>query len=141
MAERCLRSRLEIGARRMPLYFFDLLSAEGLAPDEEGTELSSLDEIQNEAAYALADMLRDEVRATNGNPCWRSDDRRPRQKWSGLGGEVLLPDRARPVGMPTSFSVSDRAADGSFWPQQTFTAILLRTPFYRPSCLCKSLRE
>ncbi|MCP1966778.1 MULTISPECIES: DUF6894 family protein [Bradyrhizobium] len=52
----------------MPLYFFDLLSAEGLAPDEEGTELSSLDEIQNEAAYALADMLRDEVRATNGNP-------------------------------------------------------------------------
>ena len=68
MAERCLRSRLEIGARRMPLYFFDLLSAEGLAPDEEGTELSSLDEIQNEAAYALADMLRDEVRATNGNP-------------------------------------------------------------------------
>jgi len=24
--------------------------------------------------------------------------------------------------MRTSFSVSDRAADGSFWPQQTFTA-------------------
>ena len=40
----------------------------GVVPDEEGTELSSLDEVQNEAAYALAGLLRDEVRATNGYP-------------------------------------------------------------------------
>jgi hypothetical protein len=55
----------------MPLYFFDLLNADELAPDEEGTDLSSLDDVQNEAAYALADMLRDELRATNGNPTAR----------------------------------------------------------------------
>ena len=55
----------------MPIYFFDLVTAGQLAPDEEGTELSSLDDVQNEAAYALADMLRDNVRATMGNPCAR----------------------------------------------------------------------
>jgi uncharacterized protein DUF6894 len=52
----------------MPLYYFDLHDGDGVAPDEEGTELSSIDEVQNEAAYALADLLRDEVRATNGHP-------------------------------------------------------------------------
>jgi uncharacterized protein DUF6894 len=52
----------------MPLYYFDLRDGDGVAPDEEGTELSSIDEVQNEAAYALADLLRDEVRATNGHP-------------------------------------------------------------------------
>ena len=55
----------------MPLYFFDMLNADGMAADDEGTDLNSLDDIQNEAAYALADMLRDEVRATNGNPVAR----------------------------------------------------------------------
>jgi hypothetical protein len=48
----------------MPLYYFDLCDGDGVAPDEEGTELSSIDEVQNEAAYALADLLRAEVRAT-----------------------------------------------------------------------------
>lgn len=55
----------------MALYFFDLLNAGELAPDEEGTELSSIDDVQNEAAYALADMLKDDVRATMGSPCAR----------------------------------------------------------------------
>jgi hypothetical protein len=55
----------------VPVYFFDLIIAGDLAPDEEGTELSSMDDVQNEAAYALADMLRDDVRATMGNPCAR----------------------------------------------------------------------
>jgi hypothetical protein len=55
----------------MPLYFFDLLNAGELAPDEEGTELSSMDDVQNEAAYALSDMLSDDVRATMGNPVAR----------------------------------------------------------------------
>ena len=48
----------------MPLYYFDLHDGNGVAPDKEGTELSSIDEVQNEAAYALADLLRNEVRAT-----------------------------------------------------------------------------
>lgn len=53
----------------MALYFFDLINAGELASsDEEGTELSSMNDVQNEAAYALADMLRDDVRATMGNP-------------------------------------------------------------------------
>jgi hypothetical protein len=30
---------------------------------EVGTDLSSMDEVQNEAAYALADMLSDQLRA------------------------------------------------------------------------------
>jgi hypothetical protein len=55
----------------MSLYCFDMLSTDGLAPDEEGLELSTMDDVQNEAAYALADMLRDDVRATMGNPTAR----------------------------------------------------------------------
>jgi hypothetical protein len=52
----------------MPVYYFDLSDGDGVVSDKDGTELSSIDEVQNEAAYALADMLRDELRATNGNP-------------------------------------------------------------------------
>ena len=55
----------------MPMYYFDSRDGIGLTADEDGTELSSMDEVQNEAAYALADMLRDEIRATNGNPIAR----------------------------------------------------------------------
>jgi len=51
----------------MPLYFFDLRDDDKFVLDAEGTELSSMDEVQNEAAYALADMLRDQLRAANGN--------------------------------------------------------------------------
>jgi hypothetical protein len=51
----------------MPLYYFDLRDDDKFASDEEGTELSSIDEVQNEAAYALADMLRDQLPAANGN--------------------------------------------------------------------------
>jgi hypothetical protein len=55
----------------MPLYYFDLRKGDELSPDQEGTELSSMDDVQDEAAYALSDMLRNEVRATNGNPLAR----------------------------------------------------------------------
>ena len=51
----------------MPLYYFDTRDDDKLVPDKEGTELSSMDEVQNEAAYALADMLSDQLRAANGN--------------------------------------------------------------------------
>ena len=51
----------------MPLYYFDLRDDDKVVPDAEGTELSSMDEVQNEAAYALADMLRDQLPAANGN--------------------------------------------------------------------------
>jgi hypothetical protein len=51
----------------MPLYYFDLRDDDKFASDEEGTELSSIDEVQNEAAYALADMLRDQLPVGNGN--------------------------------------------------------------------------
>ena len=50
----------------MPLYYFDLRDGDEVVLDEEGTELSSMDEVQNESAYALADLLRDEFRASNG---------------------------------------------------------------------------
>ena len=55
----------------MSIYYFDLRNGDELSPDEEGTELSTMDDVQDEAAYALSDMLRDEVRATNGNPLAR----------------------------------------------------------------------
>ena len=55
----------------MALYYFDLRNGDELSPDEEGTELSTMDDVQDEAAYALSDMLRDEVRATNGRPLAR----------------------------------------------------------------------
>jgi len=51
----------------MPLYYFDARDDAKLVPDKEGTELSSMDEVQNEAAYALSDMLRDQLPITNGN--------------------------------------------------------------------------
>jgi hypothetical protein len=51
----------------MPLYYFDARDDDKFVPDAEGTELSSMDEVQNEAAYALADMLSDQLRAANGN--------------------------------------------------------------------------
>jgi hypothetical protein len=55
----------------MSLYYFDLRNGDEFAPDEEGTELPSMDEVENEAAYALSDMLREAVRATDGNPIAR----------------------------------------------------------------------
>jgi uncharacterized protein DUF6894 len=55
----------------MPLYYFDARNGDELSPDEEGIELSTMDDVQDEAAYALSDMLRDEVRATNGRPLAR----------------------------------------------------------------------
>jgi hypothetical protein len=38
----------------MSLYYFDTRDLDEVVPDKEGTELSSMDEVQNEAAYALA---------------------------------------------------------------------------------------
>lgn len=52
----------------MPLYYFDLRVLDELSFDEEGTELSSMGDVQDEAAYALTDLLRDQLRATDGNP-------------------------------------------------------------------------
>jgi uncharacterized protein DUF6894 len=55
----------------MPIYYFDLRNGDELSPDEEGTDLPTMDDVQDEAAYALSDMLRDETRVTNGNPLAR----------------------------------------------------------------------
>ena len=55
----------------MPIYYFNSRNGDELSADEEGTELSTMDDVQDEAAYALSDMLRDEVRVTNGNPLAR----------------------------------------------------------------------
>jgi len=55
----------------MALYYFDLRNGDQLAADEEGTDLSTMDDVQDEAAYALSDMLRGEVRVTNGHPLAR----------------------------------------------------------------------
>jgi hypothetical protein len=51
----------------MPLYYFDARDDDKFVSDKEGTELFSIDEVQNEAAYALADMLREQLPVGNGN--------------------------------------------------------------------------
>jgi hypothetical protein len=46
----------------MTRYYFDIREGDELFPDEEGLELSSLQEVQQEAALSLVDMARDAVR-------------------------------------------------------------------------------
>jgi len=68
----------------MPLYYFDLRDNDKLVPDGEGTEVPSIDKVQNEAAYALADILRDQLPVGNGNGHARDLGRRsPRQRRPG----------------------------------------------------------
>ncbi|MBR0707976.1 DUF6894 family protein [Bradyrhizobium liaoningense] len=43
----------------MPRYYFDLHDGHGVAEDEEGMELSSMRQVQEEAARSLADMIRE----------------------------------------------------------------------------------
>jgi len=46
----------------MARYYFDLRDGDGLAPDDEGLELSCFARVQEEAARSLADMARDTIR-------------------------------------------------------------------------------
>jgi hypothetical protein len=46
----------------MKRYYFDLREGDEFAPDEEGVDLPSIERVQEEAAYSLADMARDAVR-------------------------------------------------------------------------------
>jgi hypothetical protein len=52
----------------MPRYYFDMREGDEIAPDEEGMELDTLEEVQEEAARTLADMAKDGIRGgrTNG---------------------------------------------------------------------------
>lgn len=45
----------------MPQYYFDLRDSVGLAVDEEGVELGSIDDARQEAARALADMASEAI--------------------------------------------------------------------------------
>ena len=45
----------------MPRYYFDLREGDKIAPDDEGTELDSVSQVQVEAARALAEMARDAI--------------------------------------------------------------------------------
>lgn len=51
----------------MGRYFFDLRDGETLISDEEGMELTTLEAVQDEAARALTDMAKDEVRIAAGS--------------------------------------------------------------------------
>lgn len=51
----------------MPRYVFDLRDGDDLAVDEEGLELRSIEAVQEEAAWSLADMARDAVRRPTHN--------------------------------------------------------------------------
>jgi len=46
----------------LPLYYFDLRNRDKVSLDEEGLELSTLDEAEQEALHAVADMARDAIR-------------------------------------------------------------------------------
>jgi hypothetical protein len=52
----------------MAVYYFDLRVLDDVSTDEEGTELSSIGDVRDEAAYALADLLKAQTGATDGNP-------------------------------------------------------------------------
>jgi hypothetical protein len=45
----------------VPRYYFDIRDGDEFAPDCEGTELSSIQGVQEEAARSLADMARDAI--------------------------------------------------------------------------------
>jgi hypothetical protein len=45
----------------MRRYYFDWREGDEVFPDEEGLELSTIEEVQEEAARSLADMMRDVV--------------------------------------------------------------------------------
>lgn len=42
----------------MPRYYFDMRDVDGVVPDEEGMELATMKAVQQEAAQALAYMVR-----------------------------------------------------------------------------------
>jgi uncharacterized protein DUF6894 len=46
----------------MNRYFFDLRDEDGVVADEQGILLSSLEAVQDEAARAIGDLARDEMR-------------------------------------------------------------------------------
>lgn len=52
----------------MALYYFDLRVLDELSTDEEGTDLASVSDVQDEAAYALTDLLKEQMRSTDGSP-------------------------------------------------------------------------
>lgn len=53
----------------MRRYYFDIRDGDELVPDEEGTDLPTIERVQEEAARSLADMARDAARhiAQDGN--------------------------------------------------------------------------
>ena len=55
----------------MTLYYFDLRVLDELSSDEEGTELVSMNDVQDEAACALTDLLKEQIRASDGHPLAR----------------------------------------------------------------------
>jgi hypothetical protein len=52
----------------MPRYYFDIREGDDFAPDEDGMELSSLQDVQEVAARSLTDMARDAVRTNRDGP-------------------------------------------------------------------------
>ncbi|KJC60055.1 hypothetical protein UP10_15395 [Bradyrhizobium sp. LTSPM299] len=51
----------------MTRYFFDIREGESVAPDEEGLEFPHVEAAQEEAARALADLVRDKIRGHPNN--------------------------------------------------------------------------
>ena len=47
-------------------YYFDMVDTEGIAIDEEGLELPSIESVREEAARSLIDMAREEFRPNEG---------------------------------------------------------------------------
>jgi hypothetical protein len=54
---------MEASMRR---YFFDIRDGGNLVRDEEGLNLTTMDAVQNEAAWTLVEMAREDLRAGSG---------------------------------------------------------------------------
>jgi hypothetical protein len=74
----------------MRRYYFDLREGDDLAPDEEGLELPSIEQVQEEAARSLADMARGRGPDKSGWCRSPHGNRGPGRQRAGTTGEVHL---------------------------------------------------
>jgi hypothetical protein len=74
----------------MKRYFFDLRKDEALAVDEEGTELPSIDAVQEEAVRSLAEMAKQAVPAALKNGGYPYGNRGPQRVRPNHEGAVQV---------------------------------------------------
>lgn len=78
----------------MNRYFFDLRDEDGVVADEQGVLLPSLEAVQDEAARAIGDLARDEVRRIKADASEVRQLRSARRYRRGDACKIFLRDPA-----------------------------------------------